>query len=66
MLNYQSTSFHDALYLSQVLNLKPSPEFAIWLENQQIFNSNNQLSLQKGIPALFKPAIKTLGQLSHE
>ncbi|MCX7075285.1 MAG: ethanolamine ammonia-lyase subunit EutB [Methylococcales bacterium] len=66
MLNYQSTSFHDALYLRQVLNLKPSPEFAIWLENQQIFNSNNQLSLQKGIPALFKPAIKTLGQLSHE
>ena len=66
MLNYQSTSFHDALYLRQLLNLKPSPEFAIWLENQQIFNSNNQLSLQKGIPTLFKPAIETLGQLSHE
>jgi ethanolamine ammonia-lyase large subunit len=66
MLNYQSTSFHDALYLRQLLNLKPSPEFAIWLENQQIFNSNNQLNHQKGIPALFKPAIETLGQLSHE
>ena len=27
MLNYQSTSFHDALYLRQLLGLKPAPEF---------------------------------------
>lgn len=27
MLNYQSTSFHDALYLRKVLNKRPSPEF---------------------------------------
>jgi ethanolamine ammonia-lyase large subunit len=32
MLNYQSTSFHDALYLRQVLNLRPAPEFAAWLD----------------------------------
>jgi ethanolamine ammonia-lyase large subunit len=31
MLNYQSTSFHDALYLRRVLNLKPAPEFDAWL-----------------------------------
>lgn len=31
MLNYQSTSFHDALYLRRVLGLKPSPEFEQWL-----------------------------------
>ncbi len=31
MLNYQSTSFHDALYLRQLLNLKPAPEFEDWL-----------------------------------
>jgi ethanolamine ammonia-lyase large subunit len=31
MLNYQSTSFHDALYLRSVLGLKPAPEFESWL-----------------------------------
>ena len=31
MLNYQSTSFHDALYARKVLNLKPAPEFEEWL-----------------------------------
>jgi ethanolamine ammonia-lyase large subunit len=32
MLNYQSTSFHDALYLRGALALKPAPEFEAWLE----------------------------------
>jgi ethanolamine ammonia-lyase large subunit len=32
MLNYQSTSFHDVLYLRQVLGLAPAPEFEAWLE----------------------------------
>ena len=31
MLNYQSTSFHDALYLRRTLNLRPAPEFEAWL-----------------------------------
>jgi ethanolamine ammonia-lyase large subunit len=31
MLNYQSTSFHDALYLRRLLGLKPAPEFEAWL-----------------------------------
>jgi ethanolamine ammonia-lyase large subunit len=31
MLGYQSTSFHDALYLRQVLGLRPAPEFEAWL-----------------------------------
>jgi len=31
MLNYQSTSFHDALYIRRLLNLKPAPEFEAWL-----------------------------------
>ncbi|HEY1242451.1 MAG TPA: ethanolamine ammonia-lyase subunit EutB, partial [Bryobacteraceae bacterium] len=33
MLHYQSTSFHDALYLRSVLGLKPAPEFEAWLDN---------------------------------
>ena len=31
MLNYQSTSFHDALYARRLLGLKHAPEFAAWL-----------------------------------
>ena len=31
MLHYQSTSFHDALYVRAVLGLKPAPEFEAWL-----------------------------------
>jgi len=32
MLNYQSTSFHDALYLRDLFHLRPAPEFESWLE----------------------------------
>jgi ethanolamine ammonia-lyase large subunit len=31
MLHYQSSSFHDALYLRRLLNLHPAPEFEAWL-----------------------------------
>jgi ethanolamine ammonia-lyase large subunit len=33
MLNYQSTSFHDSLYLREVLGLKRAPEFEAWLHD---------------------------------
>jgi ethanolamine ammonia-lyase large subunit len=36
MLSYQSTSFHDALYLRSALNLRPAPEFAAWLERMDL------------------------------
>jgi len=54
MLNYQSTSFHDALYLRKVLGLRPAPEFEQWLMKQGIIdergnsistNNENLLSL---------------------
>ena len=35
MLNYQSTSFHDALYLRGLLSLRPAPEFEAWMERRQ-------------------------------
>jgi ethanolamine ammonia-lyase large subunit len=35
MLNYQSTSFHDALYLRRILNLRPAPEFEIWMHSRK-------------------------------
>jgi ethanolamine ammonia-lyase large subunit len=34
MLHYQSTSFHDALYLRSMLKLRPAPEFEAWLESR--------------------------------
>jgi ethanolamine ammonia-lyase large subunit len=34
MLHYQSSSFHDALYLRSALGLKPAPEFEAWLERR--------------------------------
>lgn len=32
MLSYQSTSYHDALYVRQLLGLRPAPEFEAWLQ----------------------------------
>jgi ethanolamine ammonia-lyase large subunit len=46
MLNYQSTSFHDALYLRQVLGLRPAPEFEQWLMKQGIMNQQGALTSQ--------------------
>ena len=45
MLNYQSTSFHDALYLRSVLALKRAPEFEQWLERMQLTDTAGRLRL---------------------
>lgn len=42
MLNYQSTSFHDALYLRKVLSKKPAPEFEQWLLEQGILDQQGR------------------------
>src|SRR5205085_3243647 len=43
MLNYQSTSFHDALYLRQLLGLRPAPEFETWLEHAGLVENGTGL-----------------------
>ncbi|RYF56369.1 MAG: ethanolamine ammonia lyase large subunit, partial [Cytophagaceae bacterium] len=43
MLHYQSTSFHDAQYVRQVLQLRPAPEFEAWLQKMGIMNERLQL-----------------------
>lgn len=48
MLNYQTTSFHDALYVRKVLGLRPAPEFEDWLIRQGIMDTNYN-RLNKGI-----------------
>ena len=59
MLNYQSTSFHDALYLRRVLGLRSAPEFEEWLLKQRIMDAQgNRLSdgLQHQFYAALLPA----------
>lgn len=43
MLNYQSTSFHDALYLREALGLRRAPEFEAWLERMQVTGADGRL-----------------------
>lgn len=43
MLNYQSTSFHDALYVREVMGLKRAPEFEDWLRRYAITDRSGRL-----------------------
>jgi ethanolamine ammonia-lyase large subunit len=45
MLNYQSTSYHDALAMRRLFNLKPAPEFAQWLESIGIYRDGEPVTL---------------------
>jgi ethanolamine ammonia-lyase large subunit len=58
MLNYQSTSFHDALYVRRLLGLRPAPEFEAWLARMQIFSSaDSHFRLHEGLPAGLQGAL---------
>ena len=53
MLNYQSTSFHDALYVREALGLKRAPEFDAWLERIGVTDSTGRLAAPRaGNPLL--------------
>ena len=68
MLNYQSTSFHDALAAREIFGLRPAPEFLTWLERTGIYQDGEPLALDAGsrqrlfhglervLPALNSPA----------
>ncbi|MCE7030366.1 ethanolamine ammonia-lyase subunit EutB [Jiella avicenniae] len=43
MLNYQSTSYHDAAYVRRALGLKPAPEFEAWLRQAGVFDEAGYL-----------------------
>ena len=61
MLNYQSTSFHDALYIRQTLGLLPAPEFACWLQRMGLFaEQDGQLRLREQLPPAFLQAAAQL------
>ncbi|MCO7230971.1 MULTISPECIES: ethanolamine ammonia-lyase subunit EutB [unclassified Cobetia] len=58
MLNYQTTSFHDALYARRVLGLGPAPEFAAWLEEMQIFTDVATQALPSEMPDRFANSLR--------
>lgn len=61
MLNYQTTSFHDALYARQSLGLRPAPEFEEWLERMHILQQREgKVRLAEQLPPAFRPALAQL------
>jgi ethanolamine ammonia-lyase large subunit len=57
MLGYQSTSFHDALYLRSMLKLRPAPEFEDWLERMGIAEDGIHLRAPAALPPAFERAL---------
>jgi ethanolamine ammonia-lyase large subunit len=49
MLNYQSTSFHDALYVRDLFGLKRAPEFDDWLFAVGLTGANFRLAGNDGL-----------------
>jgi len=45
MLNYQSTSYHDALAVRKLFNLRPVPEFLAWLQQTGIYRDTEPAAI---------------------
>jgi ethanolamine ammonia-lyase large subunit len=59
MLNYQSLSYHDILYLRATFGVKPAPEFEAWLEKMDMVDHRGRMRLPG-------PANKFLARLINE
>jgi ethanolamine ammonia-lyase large subunit len=57
MLNYQSTSYHDSLYLRETLGLRRAPEFEDWLIRIGIADRTGKLIQENPTRALISQAI---------
>ena len=65
MLNYQSTSYHDALAARRLLGLRPAPEFLAWLQEKGIYrdmepaplNASARKQLMQGLEASIEEAV---------
>ena len=60
MLNYQSTSFHDALAMRRLFGLKPAPEFLDWLERMGIFKAGEPAAIESGARKQLAAGLETL------
>jgi ethanolamine ammonia-lyase large subunit len=62
MLNYQSTSFHDALAVRRLFNLRPAPEFVAWLHEMGLYKDGEpaqiEASARKQLAAGLEKAMK--------
>jgi ethanolamine ammonia-lyase large subunit len=62
MLNYQSTSFHDALAVRRLFNLRPAPEFLAWLHAMGLYKDGEpaqiEASTRKQLAAGLEKAMK--------
>lgn len=48
MLNYQSTSYHDALAVRRMYKLRPAPEFLTWLQRMEIYRDEQPALIDRG------------------
>ncbi|EKO3781311.1 ethanolamine ammonia-lyase subunit EutB [Vibrio metschnikovii] len=60
MLNYQTTSFHDALYARQVLGCRPAPEFEAWLKKMEIFHQDEHKQLADHLSPHFNQPLRLI------
>jgi ethanolamine ammonia-lyase large subunit len=65
MLNYQSTSFHDALYCRALFELRPAPEFEDWLIRMKLWNPHSH-SLRKHTPQITEQLLLLQKEWSSE
>ncbi|CAA0105137.1 Ethanolamine ammonia-lyase heavy chain [Zhongshania aliphaticivorans] len=57
MLNYQTSSFHDALYIRRLFDLPPAPEFLAWLRSSKIMDDSGDLLTGGALPPKFVEAL---------
>jgi ethanolamine ammonia-lyase large subunit len=60
MLNYQSTSYHDALAVRKLFNLRPAPEFLAWLQRMGIYSNLGPTVQTEDIQRQFVSGIELL------
>jgi ethanolamine ammonia-lyase large subunit len=60
MLGYQSTSFHDALFLRRALGKRPAPEFEEWLLRVGLTDAKGTPTSGSELPALMRPVLAAL------
>jgi ethanolamine ammonia-lyase large subunit len=61
MPGYQSTSFHDALYIRAALGLRPAPEFEVWLEGLGLMDESGRMPTLAGGDDAAKLLLEKLG-----
>jgi ethanolamine ammonia-lyase large subunit len=66
MLNYQSTSYHDALAMRRLFNLRPAPEFLDWLCAMGIYQGNTLADLNPSTRRLLARGLESsLEEIAH-